>query len=68
MNIQDLPEFLTFREVTQILHITRTTLRTWRNLGKIKGINLSIATGDKTPLWRYPKSEILRILQQDRVN
>lgn len=63
-----LPELLVRKEVEELLHISHTTLKKWRDNGKLKGINLSLKTGDKQPQWRYLKSEILKLLQQDVVS
>lgn len=52
--------YYSIKEVADVLSVTRQTLSRWIKSGKLKAINLSIAS--EKPRYRISNSEIVRIL------
>ena len=60
------PEILNRGEVLEILDINFQTLRRWREKGYIKCVDIK-RTGDKVPLYRYFKSDIIKKMSVDKL-
>lgn len=57
MSFDELPEYLTIRDVTSILHVHANTLRNWEKEGHIQAVRIG-PRRDR----RYPKDVIKKIL------
>lgn len=57
ITFDDLPELLTLDEVSQILRVSKITLKRWGKKGKLPAIRIN-SRGDR----RYKKQEVLRFL------
>ncbi|MFA6005879.1 MAG: helix-turn-helix domain-containing protein [Patescibacteria group bacterium] len=53
----DLPELLTIEEVSDVLRVSKITLKRWGKKGKLPAIRIN-SRGDR----RYKKEEVLRFL------
>ncbi|MBP7822359.1 MAG: helix-turn-helix domain-containing protein [Candidatus Moranbacteria bacterium] len=58
MEQKELPDILTLKQASEVLHCHPNTLRTWEREGLIKCIRFG-KRGDR----RFPKEEILRLLE-----
>ena len=57
MNLKDLPDLLTIREVSEILRVSPLTLKRWGKRGKLPAIRIN-SRGDR----RYKKEAVLWLL------
>jgi len=57
LSFDDLPELLTIEEVSQVLRVSKITLKRWGKKGKLPAIRIN-SRGDR----RYKKAEVLRFL------
>lgn len=57
LSFDDLPELLTIEEVSDVLRVSKITLKRWGKKGKLPAIRIN-SRGDR----RYKKEEILRFL------
>ena len=57
LSFDDLPELLTLEEVSQILRVSKITLKRWGKKGKLPAIRIN-SRGDR----RYKKQEVMRFL------
>ncbi|HSW89848.1 MAG TPA: MerR family transcriptional regulator [Patescibacteria group bacterium] len=57
IDIHDLPDLLTIREVSELLRVSPLTLKRWGKRGKLQAIRIN-ARGDR----RYKKEAVLWIL------
>lgn len=60
LSIDDLPDLLTIREVSELLRVSPLTIKRWGKKGKLPAIRIN-ARGDR----RYRKEIILRFLGVD---
>ncbi|PWU23990.1 hypothetical protein C5B42_01045 [Candidatus Cerribacteria bacterium 'Amazon FNV 2010 28 9'] len=60
LNIHDLPDLLTIKEVSEILRVSPLTLKRWGKRGKLDAIRIN-SRGDR----RYKKESVLWILGID---
>lgn len=58
IDINDLPDLLTLREVADLLRVAPLTIRRWDRSGKIKVIRIN-SRGDR----RFRKEDILELLK-----
>ena len=58
MEQKELPEILTLKQASEVLHCHPNTLRTWEREGLIQCIRFG-KRGDR----RFPKDEIMRLLE-----
>ena len=58
MEQKELPEILTLKQASEVLHCHHNTLRTWEREGLIKCIRFG-KRGDR----RFSKEEIIRLLE-----
>lgn len=58
MEQKELPDILTLKQASEVLHCHPNTLRTWEREGLIKCIRFG-KRGDR----RFPKEEIIRLLE-----
>jgi excisionase family DNA binding protein len=56
---EDLPEYLTLKEVTNLLKVHENTLRNWDKNGTLKAIRIG---GRKIRRWK--KSDVLKFLEE----
>lgn len=57
INIKDLPDLLTLREVSELLRVSPLTLKRWGKRGKLPPIRIN-SRGDR----RYRKETVLALL------
>lgn len=57
LNLKDLPDLLTIREVSEILRVSPLTLKRWGKRGKLQAIRIN-SRGDR----RYKKEAVLWVL------
>lgn len=57
MNLKDLPDLLTIKEVSEILRVSPLTLKRWGKKGKLPAIRIN-SRGDR----RYKKEAVLWVL------
>lgn len=57
LNLEDLPDLLTVREVAQILRVSPLTIKRWGKRGKLPAIRIN-SRGDR----RYRKEAVLWLL------
>ena len=57
LNIKDLPELMTIREVSDLLRVSPLTLKRWGKRGKLEAIRIN-TRGDR----RYKREQILWML------
>jgi len=57
LSFDDLPELMTLDEVSQILRVSKITLKRWGKKGKLPAIRIN-SRGDR----RYKKQEVMRFL------
>jgi excisionase family DNA binding protein len=57
INLKDLPDLLTIREVSEILRVSPLTLKRWGKRGKLQAIRIN-SRGDR----RYKKEAVLWVL------
>lgn len=57
ISIQDLPDLLTLREVSQLLRVSTLTLKRWGKSGKLPAIRIN-SRGDR----RFKREEVLKVL------
>lgn len=57
LNIKDLPDLLTIREVSELLRVSPLTLKRWGKRGKLPAIRIN-SRGDR----RYKKESVLALL------
>lgn len=57
INIKDLPDLLTLREVSELLRVSPLTLKRWGKRGKLPAIRIN-SRGDR----RYRKETVLALL------
>ena len=57
VNIKDLPDLLTLREVSELLRVSPITLKRWGKRGKLPPIRIN-SRGDR----RYRKETVLALL------
>jgi excisionase family DNA binding protein len=57
LNIKNLPDLLTIREVSELLRVSPLTLKRWGKRGKLEAIRIN-SRGDR----RYKKEAVLWIL------
>lgn len=57
----ELPEFLTLKEVTSLLKVHENTLRNWDKNGTLKAIRIG---GRKIRRWK--KSDVLKFLEESK--
>lgn len=57
MNLQDLPDLLTVREVAQVLRVSPLTIKRWGKRGKLPAIRIN-SRGDR----RYRKEQVMWLL------
>lgn len=55
----DLPEYLTLMQVSQLLQVHPNTLRNWDKSGQLKAIRIGARK-----IRRYKKSDVLKLLEQ----
>lgn len=55
----DLPEYLTLKEVTSLLKVHENTLRNWDNNGTLKAVRIG---GRKIRRWK--KDDVLKFLEE----
>lgn len=55
----DLPEYLTLMQVSQLLQVHPNTLRNWDKSGQLKAIRIGVRK-----IRRYKKSDVLKLLEQ----
>lgn len=55
----DLPEYLTLMQVSQLLQVHPNTLRNWGKSGQLKAIRIGARK-----IRRYKKSDVLKLLEQ----
>jgi len=58
MEQKELPDILTLKQASEVLHCHPNTLRTWEKEGLIRCIRFG-KRGDR----RFPKEEIIRLLE-----
>lgn len=56
---KDLPEYLTLKQVAELLGVHPNTLRNWDKDGTLKAIRIG-----KRELYRYKKSDVLKFLDE----
>lgn len=57
LSLDELPELLTIEEVSDILRVSKITLKRWGKKGKLSALRIN-SRGDR----RYKKAEIMRFL------
>ena len=57
ISINDLPDLLTLKEVSQVLRVSTLTLKRWGKSGKLPAIRIN-TRGDR----RFKREEVLKIL------
>lgn len=57
LNLQDLPDLLTVREVAELLRVSPLTIKRWGKRGKLPAIRIN-SRGDR----RYRKEQVLWLL------
>jgi len=57
VNLKDLPDLLTIREVSELLRVSPLTLKRWGKRGKLEAIRIN-SRGDR----RYKKQAVLWLL------
>ena len=57
ISINDLPDLLTLREVSQVLRVSTLTLKRWGKSGKLPVIRIN-TRGDR----RFKREEVLKVL------
>ena len=57
VSLQDLPDLMTIREVSELLRVSPLTVKRWGKKGKLPAIRIN-SRGDR----RYKKEVILRLL------
>lgn len=60
ISINDLPDLLTLREVSQLLRVSTLTLKRWGKSGKLPAIRIN-SRGDR----RFLREEVLKVLSGD---
>ncbi len=58
ISINDLPDLLTLKEVSQLLRVSTLTLKRWGKSGKLPAIRIN-SRGDR----RFKREEVLKILE-----
>ena len=61
LDLENLPDFLTLREVAEILRVSPLTVKRWGWKGQIECIRIN-SRGDR----RYKKEVVLKILEGDK--
>lgn len=56
---QELPEYLTLQEISQMLKVHPNTLRTWDNNGTLKAVRIGVKK-----IRRYRRSDIDKFIKQ----
>lgn len=57
----DLPEYLTLEQASELLQVHQNTLRNWDKDGTLKAIRIGVRK-----LYRYKKEDILKFLEGDK--
>lgn len=57
ISINDLPDLMTLKEVSQLLRVSTLTLKRWGKSGKLPAIRIN-SRGDR----RFKREEVLKIL------
>ena len=57
----DLPEYLTLEQASELLQVHQNTLRNWDKDGTLKAISIGVRK-----LYRYKKEDILKFLEGDK--
>lgn len=57
----DLPEYLTLEQASELLQVHQNTLRNWDKDGTLKAIRIGVRK-----LYRYKKENILKFLEGDK--
>ncbi len=61
LNLQDLPDLLTVREVAELLRVSPLTIKRWGKRGKLPAIRIN-SRGDR----RYKKEAVLWLLGMEQ--
>jgi len=61
VNLSDLPDLLTIKEVASILRVSPLTIKRWGKSGKLPAIRIN-SRGDR----RYRKEVVLRLLGMEK--
>lgn len=61
VSLQDLPDLMTIREVSELLRVSPLTVKRWGKKGKLPAIRIN-SRGDR----RYKKEVILRLLGETK--
>ena len=56
---EDLPEYLTLKEVTNLLKVHENTLRNWDKAGTLKAVRIG-----QRRIRRWKKSDIIKFLEE----
>ena len=62
VSLDNLPDLLTIKEVSELLRVSALTIKRWGKKGKLPAIRIN-SRGDR----RYKKEVILRLLGEDMI-